>query len=138
MSKILLTPLSRISAPGGDVMHIIKPNDPGFNCFGEAYFSTINYKAVKAWKKHSSMTLNLTVPYGSVKFCFQLSDESYQVIEIGTDSYSRITVPPGVWFGFKGLHQPFSLILNIADLAHDPSEVERRPNDAFSYSWSDI
>ena len=43
-------------------MHGIKKNDTGYVGFGEVYFSYINPKAVKAWKKHNRMTLNLVVP----------------------------------------------------------------------------
>ena len=45
---------------------------------------------------------------------------------IGEDNYSRITVPPKIWFGFKGLSSRTSYILNISNLSHDPSEVERQ------------
>ena len=48
-------------------------------------------------------------------------------INIGEDNYSRITVAPLVWFGFKGLSSKTSYILNISDESHDPSEVERKP-----------
>ena len=51
-------------------MHVLKSSDRGFEKFGEAYFSCINSCAVKAWKKHTLMTLNLVVPIGKVKFVF--------------------------------------------------------------------
>ena len=39
LSDILVTPLARIAADGGDVMHALKNNDPEYGGFGEAYFS---------------------------------------------------------------------------------------------------
>ena len=46
---------------------------------------------------------------------------------IGEENYSRITVPPMIWFGFKGLSSNKSYVLNISNELHDPKEVERKP-----------
>ena len=46
---------------------------------------------------------------------------------IGEENYSRITVPPMIWFGFKGISLNTSYILNISNEIHDPLEVERKP-----------
>ena len=120
----------------GNVLHAIKKTDPGFVNFGEAYFSMINFNVVKAWKLHQSMTLNLVVPIGTVLFVFFLPDENiFKEIVIGEDNYQRINVPPGIWFGFKGLHESDSLIMNIADIEHNPDEVSRKTIDEFKYKW---
>jgi len=134
--KISLHPLKKISLDGGNVLHAIKKTDPGFVNFGEAYFSMINFNVVKAWKLHQSMTLNLVVPIGTVLFVFFLPDENiFKEIVIGEDNYQRINVPPGIWFGFKGLHESDSLIMNIADIEHNPDEVSRKTIDEFKYKW---
>ena len=62
IEDVVLTPLKIIDAPDGRVFHAIKNIDPGFDDFGEAYFSEINSKKIKAWKRHREMTLNLVVP----------------------------------------------------------------------------
>ena len=46
-----------------------------------------------------------------------------------------MTVPPRVWFGFKGRSLPYSILLNIANIPHDPTEVEHRNIDEVNYSW---
>lgn len=126
LDQILLTPLKRIPLKGGDVLHALKHSEVGFKTFGEAYFSTINQGAIKAWKLHSKMTLNLVVPLGEVRFVFVSEDRKTRREEIiGEKNYARITVPPGIWFGFQGLSSPFSLVLNVADILHDPMEVVR-------------
>ena len=66
LNSISITPLKKINSSNGSVMHCMKYNDEGFKNFGEAYFSTINYKNIKAWKMHKEMTLNITVPYGLI------------------------------------------------------------------------
>ena len=70
VDQILVTPLERIPLKGGDVLHAMKCTDPGFVDFGEAYFSLIDIDAIKAWKRHLRMTLNIMVPLGAVQFVF--------------------------------------------------------------------
>lgn len=136
VSQIDVTPLKRISVEGGDVLHAIKYVDPGYVGFGEAYFSQVEKGAIKAWKRHFQMTLNLVVPVGLVRFVF--FDELGTVREetIGEDNYVRLTVPPGIWSGFCGMSDPLSLILNVADITHDPTEVDQKNLAEFNYSWN--
>jgi dTDP-4-dehydrorhamnose 3,5-epimerase len=142
ISDVVLTPLRIIPTPGGDVWHGMKRTDPGFSGFGEAYFSTILHNAVKPWKRHLRMTLNLIVPVGSIRFV--LLDERPNSVSFGCIQsiilsrefdYQRLTVPPGVWMAFQGISASFSILLNIADLLHDPAEIERRSLDYFEYDW---
>ena len=65
---LLITPTKIISTIGGDVFHAMKKSDLGYAGFGEAYFSTIEPNAIKAWKCHREMVLNILVPIGEVKF----------------------------------------------------------------------
>jgi len=131
----MVTPLKRISVAGGDVLHAIKRSDPGFEDFGEAYFSQVTQGSVKAWKRHLRMTLNLVVPLGAVQFVFVDDQGAMREEVIGVDRYVRLTVPPGIWFGFRGLTAPYSLLLNVANIPHEPAEIERRKEDAFVFDW---
>jgi dTDP-4-dehydrorhamnose 3,5-epimerase len=136
---ILVTPLSRISTGGGDVLHAMKDADPGFAGFGEAYFSLIRGGDIKAWKRHTKMVMNLAVPIGEVRFVFYSEvQDKFQVIHIGEAKYERITVPPGVWFGFQGITSGESLVLNLANIKHDPNEVERLKLPELNFNWSDV
>jgi dTDP-4-dehydrorhamnose 3,5-epimerase len=137
LDDIKITPLSRITTEGGDVLHAMKQSDPSYNGFGEAYFSWVALGAVKAWKRHLRMTMNAIVPVGQVRFVFRLdgSDE-LRVEEIGEDRYARLTVPAGIWFGFQGLAEPKSLVLNIANIPHDPNEVQRLALSEIKYAWN--
>lgn len=135
----ILTPLKQIYNPKGDVFHGMKKKDPGFAGFGEAYFSTIHAKDIKPWKKHLRMTLNLIVPVGKIRFTLHDDREASStkgqtmVVELGMDNYQRLTVPPGVWMAFEGLGEDLNLLLDIADLEHDPEEVERAVLERFPY-----
>ena len=68
MDGVILTPLKKISNIKGDIQRIMKASDPGYVGFGEAYMSSINKGAIKGWKKHNKMTLNLIVIIGEIKF----------------------------------------------------------------------
>ena len=136
LDDILITPLARISTPGGDVLHAMKQSDRGYLGFGEAYFSWVAGGSIKAWKRHTKMTMNVLVPVGLVRFVFRLEGcNEFRIEEIGDVRYARITVPPGVWFGFQGLSSPSSLVLNLADIPHDPNEVERMKFSDVNYEW---
>lgn len=137
LDNILITPLARIATTGGEVLHAMKQSDAGYSGFGEAYFSWVDAGAVKAWKRHTQMTMNVVVPVGRVRFVFCLEGlEEFRVEEIGVDSYARLTVPPGIWFGFQGLASPHSLVLNLANIPHDPNEVDRLTLSEIKYDWS--
>lgn len=138
-ADIAVTKLSRFSLEDGDVLHALKKDEESYAGFGEAYFSWIKQDAVKAWKRHNNMTMNLIVPIGMVRFVFCTKKENgefeYRAEEIGENAYFRLTVPPGIWFGFMGLVAPASLILNISNIVHDSMEVERLSVQDLPYNW---
>ena len=140
LSDFTLTPLSHIKTPGGDVLHAMKESDTSFAGFGEAYFSWVDLGKIKAWKRHREMTLNIIVPVGNVRFAFcALATNGlpeFRIENVGVERFMRITVPPGIWFGFQGLSQPQSLVLNIANIEHNPSEVENADLKAFKFDWA--
>jgi dTDP-4-dehydrorhamnose 3,5-epimerase len=139
---VILTPLKKIQHPKGDVFHAMKKSDKGFDGFGEAYFSTIHFEDTKPWKKHLKMTLNLVVPLGMIRFVIfddrkeSATENNFFEVILGVHNYQRITIPPGVWVAFRGLDSKINLLLNLANLEHDPDEVERKENlsDIF-YNW---
>ena len=140
LADILVTPLRRIEVAGGDVLHAMKQTEAGYFGFGEAYFSWVSTGAIKAWKRHTQMTMNVVVPVGQVRFVFRCDNadgiEEFRVEEIGVDRFVRITVPPGIWFGFQGLHTPQSLLLNIANIPHETNEVGRLALTDINYDWN--
>jgi len=136
------TELKIIEADTGSVFHALKKTDSGYKQFGEVYFSTVKQNVVKAWKLHQRMTLNLVVPVGKVLFCFldirehsETYNKIYKII-LSQDPYFRLTVPPGIWFGFKGLARDLNLICNVADISHDPDEILRKNIDEIDINWS--
>ncbi len=140
---VIVTPLSIIEIADGDVLHGMKSSDQGYSGFGEAYFSTVKWGAIKGWKRHREMTMNLIVPAGSVRFVLyddrqgSVSFNQFQQVIISKHkNYGRLTVPPMVWMGFQGLSIDGSMLLNIANIEHDPGEVDRLEIDKINYNWS--
>lgn len=142
IAGLILTPLRVVPVADGGVFHAMKATDHGFVGFGEAYLSSIHPGAIKPWKRHHRMTLNLVVVWGRIRFV--LHDDrpgspdqgATEVYELGPRAtYARLTVPPMVWMAFEGLGQDTSLLLNVADIEHDPEEADRRSLGDIPYRW---
>ena len=140
IKEVVITKLDIIDIPGGSVMHAMKVSSAGYTGFGEAYFSQVDQGAIKAWKRHKKMTLNLAVPVGEIRFVLfddrEVLNTQFQEIIISKGNYCRLTVPPMVWMGFQGLSESGSMLLNIADIEHDPDEVDRKEMSEINYNWS--
>lgn len=136
MDGIILTPLKRINHPKGDIFHAMKKTDLGFEGFGEAYFSIINEREIKGWKKHTSMTLNLIVPVGEIEFVVynQDSNEFFSVV-LSSTNYQRLTVKPNFWLAFRGIAS-YNILLNIASIEHDPNESVNLDLNEIKYDWN--
>ena len=138
---ILYHELKIIDVPGGNVLHAMRQSESGYAGFGEAYFSMVDFGAVKAWKRHREMTMNLLVPLGAVRFVFYDDRKgsptfgSFEDITISSENYFRITVPPMIWFGFSGETNQKNLALNIVNLEHRPDELDRLTLDDIPYNW---
>ena len=140
LDGIIKTPLKKINLDDGSVFHGMKKNDIGFVDFGEVYFSFINKDAIKGWKLHKKMTLNLIAPIGEIKFNFidfRPDSKTYNSlfeINLSEKDYYRLTVPPNIWFAFKGVGEGINMLTNIADIPHDPNEVLRKELNEIQFS----
>jgi dTDP-4-dehydrorhamnose 3,5-epimerase len=142
---ITITELRQISDERGSVLHMLRCDAPGFERFGEVYFSEVLPGSIKAWKRHSVQTQNLAVPVGRIRLViFDDREESptkdkLQVLELGRpDAYLRVLIPPGLWYGFACISNMSALLANCADLPHAPDESETcSANDPFiPYTWN--
>ena len=130
-----------INVDGGDIYQAMKCTDDGFNGFGEAYFSTIKFGVIKAWKYHKRMTMNLVVPEGTIRFVMydERKDSStkgmFQDVSLSRSNYCRLTVPPKVWLGFQGMSPETAILLHIASIPHDPKEIVNKDIDEIPFNW---
>lgn len=139
---VRISSLRRIPTPGGDVLHALKATDPEFAGFGEAYFSTVQTGAVKGWKRHRLMRMNLVVAAGAVRFVLfddrPGMSQQFTTVDLSPDlpeTYSRLTVPPGIWVAFTGRGVGLNLVLNLASIPHDPAEADNKPLDSIPWNW---
>ena len=141
---IVLTDLKMINHPQGNIYHAMKKGDKGFEGFGEAYFSTINKNEIKGWKKHLRMTMNIIVPVGEVTFVLfddrgnSKSVNNFFSVMLSPSNYYRLTVPPGIWHAFKGHNHDVNLILDVADMIHQPDEIIRANIHDIHFEWESI
>ena len=135
LEKIKLTKLKQIKNDAGDLFHGLKKTENSYCGFGEVYFSWIKKNSIKGWKFHKEMTSNLIVPIGEVKFVFYDNFGNYKDFIIGNNDYSRLTVPPNIWFGFMGISEPTNLVVNIASIEHDDREIVSKDLSEIKYDW---
>lgn len=135
------TPLKVIADERGDILHMLRRNDPHFDVFGEVYFSWINPGVAKAWQKHTTTTVNITVPLGAV--CVVVFDDrktsptcdALHEYHLTPEKHALLTIPPGLWYGYFSVSETPSLIVNCATAPHDSAEQEKLPveNDVIPY-----
>lgn len=140
---VTITPLRRIPDERGAVFHMLREDSPGFERFGEIYFSTVYPGVVKGWHLHREMTLNYAVPVGMIKLvCYDDREGSAtrgNVLEthVGELNYALVTIPPMVWNGFKGAGTEAALVANCSTIPHRPDEIERLDpfDNDIPYAW---
>ena len=143
IAGVAVRPLKRILDERGSVMHMLRRDDPWFDEFGEIYFSTVKPGVVKGWHLHKEMTLNYAVVSGAIRFALYDDREGsatkgqLQEILLGGENYALVTVPPGVWNGFKGLGAGDAIVANCATIPHDPGEIIRIDplSPKIGYDW---
>jgi dTDP-4-dehydrorhamnose 3,5-epimerase len=141
---VRISQLIRIPDERGTVMRMLRETDDVFEQFGEIYFSSIYPGAIKAWHHHELMVLNYAVPIGNIKLVLfddrQGSPTRGELNElfIGEMNYSLVTIPRGVWNGFKCIGTSVALIANCTNVVHDKSGMTRKdPLDPmFNYDWA--
>ena len=143
IKDVQVHPLRQISDERGKVMHMLRCDDPWFEKFGEIYFSVVYPGGIKGWHLHKRMTLNYAVVSGMIKLVLYDDREGsptrgeVQEFFTGEDNYALITIPSGVWNGFKGLGVKPAIVANCATERHDPEEIVRLDpfTENIPYDW---
>lgn len=141
---VRVTPLRQIHDERGKVMKMLARTDEAFREFGEIYFSCVHPGAVKGWHVHREMWLNYAVVSGEIKFVLFDDREGsptrgeVQELFLSPESYQLVTVPPGVWNGFKGIGTADAIVANCATIPHDPAEIDRLDphTGGIPYDWA--
>ena len=135
LKKIKVFELKKFKNTKGNVLRGFRKTDKYPGISAEIYFSWINKKAIKGWKLHKKMTMNLIVPVGTIKFVFY-EDSKFKEIIIGDKNYSRIYVPNNIFFAFQNLSTKKSLVVNNASIIHQKkNEIVTKKLNEIDYQW---
>jgi dTDP-4-dehydrorhamnose 3,5-epimerase len=115
-----LRPLEPKVDERGRVVELFRADEnlPGF---GQVHLTTVHPGAVKAWHRHARRTDVLAVVAGTVRVgLFDGRDGSPTYGEVnefflGVHFHRRLTIPPGVWFGLKGVGTEEALVVVYTD-----------------------
>ena len=129
----------------GWLMEILRNDDEIFREFGQVYLSTAYPGVVKAWHYHKKQIDNFTCVSGMMKVVLydaRKGSKTYQEINeffAGEKKPLLISVPPGVYHGFKAIGNKIAMFLSIPDKAYDrkkPDEYRLPPDTKqIPYDW---
>ena len=129
----------------GWLMEILRSDDEIFMNFGQVYMTTAYPGVVKAWHYHKKQTDNFTCIKGMMKVALyddrKGSDTHGEVNEffVGEKNPMLISVPPGVYHGFKAIGEETAYFLSIPTHPYnyeEPDEYRLDPDtDEIPYDW---
>jgi dTDP-4-dehydrorhamnose 3,5-epimerase len=88
--------------------------------------------------------MNIIVPVGEVTFVLfddrgnSKSVNNFFSVTLSPSNYYRLTVPPGIWHAFKGHNHDLNLVLDVADMEHQPDEIIRANMDDIHFEWGSL
>lgn len=132
----------------GRLMEILRSDDPGFTKFGQVYMTTCYPGVVKGWHYHHKQTDYMTAISGMVKIVLYDNREDSPTkgelneFFVGRHNRIRLTIPPGVCHGFKGISTDESIIINTVTEPYNydnPDEHRIDPHDNdIPYNWQRV
>ena len=137
-------PLAVINDPRGAIFKMFKKGSHSQEPIEEVYCSEILPGQIKAWKRHKVLVQNLVVPRGEIELVvynpnLALADSArIRRIRMGYPGcYKLVSLPAGLWYGFRCLSKSPALIVNCISRVYDDGEVERLAHDDLQipFSW---
>lgn len=129
----------------GRLMEIMRCDEPLFQKFGQVYLTTNYPGVVKAWHYHKKQTDMICCIWGMVKTVLYDAREGsptrqeIQEIYLGDHNQLLLSIPPGVYHGWKCISPEESLIISIPTEPYSYQEPDefRLPPDSpdIPYDW---
>jgi dTDP-4-dehydrorhamnose 3,5-epimerase len=142
---IILKKLAVIPDERGWLMEILRCDDQVFEKFGQVYVTTAYPGVVKAWHYHKKQTDNFTCIHGMMKVVLydarsdSPTHKALMELFIGERNPVLISVPPGIFHGFKAIGTDTAYFLSIPTLPYnysDPDEYRLPPDTPeVPYDW---
>jgi dTDP-4-dehydrorhamnose 3,5-epimerase len=130
----------------GYLMEMLRNDWPEFETFGQVYITAVYPGVVKAWHYHKLQTDFFICVSGMGKVVLYDSREDSPTrgeineFYLGIQNPMLLTIPPGVYHGFKGISPELTLIINVPTRTYDyetPDEYRLDPHDNnIPYDWS--
>jgi hypothetical protein len=133
--KYILTKLTRITHPSGDIIKGLKSSDESLKCFGESYYSWVRSGTKKAWRYHNEITNNFVVLSGYLNINVISHGNQAKSIPIKSSQDLMVTLYPNTWYGFEAIGDEDVLIHNITDKVYCESEIKRKNISEFDGRW---
>jgi dTDP-4-dehydrorhamnose 3,5-epimerase len=129
----------------GRLGEIMRADDPWFEKFGQAYFTTTYPGVVKAWHYHKKQTDHFCVIKGMVKLALYDRREDSPThgmvneLYMGEHCPALLRIPPGVLHGWMCVGATEAYIVNVVSEMYnytDPDELRTDPhNNDIPYDW---
>ena len=142
---VMVKKLKVIPDERGRLMEILRADDGCFEKFGQVYLTTAYPGVVKAWHYHKKQTDNFTCVHGMMKVVLYDSRKKSPTFKklmeifVGEKNPALISVPPGVYHGFKGIGPETAYFLSIPTLPYnytEPDEYRLSPDSSeIPYDW---
>jgi len=142
---VVLKKLRLIPDERGWLMEILRCDDPLFKQFGQVYVTTAYPGVVKGWHYHKKQTDNFTCINGMMKVALYDGRDgsptkgNLMELFIGDKNPMLISVPPGVYHGFKGIGTETAFFLSVPTLPYnyaEPDEYRLAPDTTeIPYDW---
>ena len=134
---VFVQDLSWYSDQRGSLSVLLRADQPELfgERFGQAYVTTVFPGVVKAWHRHSSQSDRMVGLVGQTLLVLldgrEGSSTFGSVVEVvfGARTHCLVTIPPGVWHGFKNIGTVESVVLNLPDLPYDISSPDEERAD---------
>lgn len=129
----------------GWLMEILRCDDAVFEQFGQVYCTTAYPGVVKAWHYHKKQTDNFTCIHGMMKVVLydprpgSKTKGALAELFIGEKNPLLVSVPPGIYHGFKAIGTDTAFFVSIPTLPYDyrdPDEFRLPPDTPdIPYDW---
>ena len=143
MKDVKIIQLKQIPDERGKIMHMLKCTDEHFKGFADINFALSNPGVVRAWHKRKTLTSNIAVIFGKVKWVLfddridSPTNGCLQEFFLGEENYILLQIPPNIISGYKTIGLSQSIVANCTDETHsDDGKINIDPfNNDIPYNW---
>jgi dTDP-4-dehydrorhamnose 3,5-epimerase len=143
---VAVRPIRVLPDERGRLGEIFRADDPWFEKFGQAYFTTTYPGVVKAWHYHKKQTDHICVIKGMLKIALYDGRKNSATfgrvneLHLGEHSPGLLRVPPGVYHGWMNVGTEEAYAVNVPSEVYcyaDPDEFRCPPHENdIPYDWT--